>query len=59
MTDTFRKLYGDDLADQVEKLKKKPQWRELTPRPLSEPKRAPDRPATQTADSEHPNWWDR
>lgn len=56
MTDTFRKLYGDELADQVEKLKKKPAAVEvLKPRKPAQP----DRPATQTADSEQPNWWDR
>lgn len=55
-SDTFRKLYGDELADQVEKLKKKPAAVEvLKPRKPAQP----DRPATQTADSEQPNWWDR
>lgn len=59
MTDPFRKLYGDELADQVEKLKKKPSGVEVM-RPKKPAQAAqPDRPATQTADSEQPNWWDR
>lgn len=55
MTDPFRKLYGDELADQVEK----PSGVEvMRPKKPAQPAQ-PDRPATQTADSEQPNWWDR
>ena len=54
--DTFREMFGDKLADQVELLKRKTCGVEvLKPRP----KRAADTDSAPVEDTESPYWWDR
>lgn len=49
MNEKFRELYGDELAEQVEQLKKKPSGIEvLKPKPKKQPESEPET-----------NWWDR
>jgi hypothetical protein len=54
----FRRLYGDELADQVEQLKKRPTrivWKPAQPPPKqAEPEQ---KPLPKVSDV--PNWWDR
>lgn len=49
----FRKMYGDELANQVEQLKNKPVRIVRKPEPLQIP--PPPSELVQTG----PNWWDR
>lgn len=54
----FIAIYGEELWNQIEELSK--------PKPLAarevfkpRPKADPDRPATQTAESDDPMWWQK
>ncbi len=54
----FVALYGEELWNQIQALSEpKP----LAAREVLKPRRRPDpdRPATQTEDSEDPNWWEK
>lgn len=55
----FRKLYGDELADQIEAIKNAPTAQVWSPPPRRrETPEKPDQPSRQTEDSEDPKWWD-
>lgn len=58
MSDAFRKLYGDDLADQIEQIKRKPRGVEVLKPRRPKPEAVPDLPSRQTEDSDNPRWWD-
>ena len=54
MNEKFRELYGDELAEQVEKLKRKPNGVEVL-KPKRPVRTEPDQPKSEP----EPNWWDR
>lgn len=54
MNEKFRELYGDELAEQVEKLKRKPNGVEVL-KPKRPVRTEPEQPKSEP----EPNWWDR
>jgi len=60
----FRRLYGDELADQIEAIKNQPTAQIWAPPPRrreapAKAEQLPDKPSEQTEDSDNPNWWER
>lgn len=52
--DSFRRMYGDELADQVEQLKRKPRGVEVLPVKPRKPE-----PKQQEKRDDIENWWDK